>query len=204
MRHSIPGLVLVLVIAAGCNKGPVVPSPLTGQTRYLCCNLRYERPTITDVNYQVGTLVPAGTTVQILEVRANSVQFQPAGHPVLTLKYEWGRKANVPFETFLDRLFLEQDPRVQLAARPRRAAPAAKKGAPKGPQPPNAETVQEMVQHGEVAPGMTREQVLMSLGYPPAHRTPSLDANEWYYWRNRWKQFVVVFDGNTVLRVAEE
>ena len=42
------------------------------------------------------------------------------------------------------------------------------------------------------------------LGYPPAHRTPSLDANEWYYWRNRWKQFVVVFDGNTVLRVAEE
>jgi hypothetical protein len=60
----------LLAVIAGACKGPVVPSPLTGQTRYLCCNVRYERPEITDNFYQVGTLIPFGTPVNILEVRA--------------------------------------------------------------------------------------------------------------------------------------
>ena len=51
-----------LIVAAAC-KGPVVRSALTGQTRYLCCNLRYEKPAITDNPYQVGTMIPAGTPV---------------------------------------------------------------------------------------------------------------------------------------------
>jgi hypothetical protein len=45
---------------------------------------------------------------------------------------------------------------------------------------------------------MTRDQVLMSLGYPPAHRTPSLDSPQWTYWQNRWQSFVVDFNGDKV------
>ena len=48
---------------------------------------------------------------------------------------------------------------------------------------------------------MTRDQVLMSLGYPPAHRTPSLEGPTWTYWQNRWATMVVVFDGDKVVRV---
>jgi len=43
--------------------------------------------------------------------------------------------------------------------------------------------------------------VLMSLGYPPVHRTPSLDAPQWTYWENRWVSYVVYFDGDKVSRV---
>ena len=40
---------------------------------------------------------------------------------------------------------------------------------------------------------MTRDQVILSLGYPPTHRTPSLREREWTYWYNRWVTYKVVF-----------
>jgi outer membrane protein assembly factor BamE (lipoprotein component of BamABCDE complex) len=42
---------------------------------------------------------------------------------------------------------------------------------------------------------MTREQVLLSLGYPPTHGTPSLQDREWKYWWNPSSTYTVVFDG---------
>lgn len=192
-------LVLLTAALAGCT-GPVVQSPLTGQTRYLCCNLHYEKTTMSDVNYLTGTLVPAGTSVQIIQVRSNAVTFQPQGQPPLTLKYEFGPKAGVPFSTFLDRLFVTTDPMTRLSraepARGRRGRKGSAKAAP-------SSSVRELIERGAVEPGMTRAQVLMSLGHPPAHRTPSLEGDEWHYWRNRWDQFSVVFSGDKVERVAE-
>src|SRR5262245_45338897 len=51
----------LLAAIAGACKSPLVPSPLAGQTRYLCCNVRYERPEITD------NFLSVGTTAQSLE-----------------------------------------------------------------------------------------------------------------------------------------
>jgi outer membrane protein assembly factor BamE (lipoprotein component of BamABCDE complex) len=170
---------LVLAAAAGC-KGPAVPHPLTGQTRYLCCNLHYEKTEISDVNFQQGTVVPFGTNVQILEVGRRSVQFQPSGYPAITLVLRYGKEV-LPMDQYLDRLFLPDDPRAKL-----RRVPAA--------------TV-KLIEQGSIDVGMTRDQVLMALGYPPAHRTPSLESPQWRYWENRWHQFVVYFDGDKVSRV---
>jgi outer membrane protein assembly factor BamE (lipoprotein component of BamABCDE complex) len=41
---------------------------------------------------------------------------------------------------------------------------------------------------------MTREQVILSLGYPPTHRTPSTEGREWTYWYNRWVTYKIIFD----------
>ena len=187
-RGSFRAAVLLATLALAACKGPVVPSPLVGQTRYLCCNLHYERPEVTDVNYQQGALVPLGTRVQILEVRRSAVKFQPEGHPPITAVLKHGRKI-ITMETFIDRLLVEKDPRAKL---PRAAG---KKGAEQ------AERVRKAIEAGQVEVGMTREQVLMALGYPPAHRTPSLDAPQWTYWQNHWATFIVVFDGDRVSRI---
>ena len=40
---------------------------------------------------------------------------------------------------------------------------------------------------------MTREQVILAIGYPPTHRTPSIDASEWLYWYNHWVTYKVQF-----------
>jgi len=171
---------LLVLVVAGC-RGPRVASPLAGTTRHLCCNLWYEKPKINDVGYEVGTRVPFGTRVQILEVFRSSVRFQPDGHPPIELAYKVNPKGGLPFETYLERLFVEQDPRAKLKRVPKKTL--------------------QGIEDGTVEPGMTRDQVLMAVGYPPAHMTPSLESSAWRYWRNRWTHYVVYFQGDKVERV---
>jgi hypothetical protein len=169
-------LVVVVVLAAGCATS-TLPSPFDGQSRYLCCNLHYEKPEITDVNYQQGALVPLGTRVTITKVYKRAVTFEAQGYPPVTVVLKYGRDS-LAMDTFVNRLFVERDPKLKL------------KNVPK--------KTRQLIESGQVDTGMTRDQVLMSLGYPPAHRTPSLDSPQWTYWQNRWKSFLVDFDGDKV------
>jgi hypothetical protein len=45
---------------------------------------------------------------------------------------------------------------------------------------------------------MTKQDVIASVGYPPAHKTPSLDGNEWRYWENRFGTILVTFKDGKV------
>jgi hypothetical protein len=170
---------LALAVLAGC--ATPLPHPYVGTTRYLCCNLHYERTKIADVNFQRGTLIPFGTSVRITQVTTKGVTFEAPGHPPITLLLRYGRR-NITLDDYIDRIFVADDPRPRVARLPRR--------------------VRRAIEAGRVEPGMTRAQVLLALGYPPAHRTPTLDAPEWHYWRNRWEQFVVRFEGDRVASVA--
>ena len=173
---------LAVGLLAAC-KGPAVPHRLTGQSRYLCCNVHYEKDEINDANYQVGTLIPFGTHVDILEVRKNKVRFAATGHPPIWLELNYGEKA-LTFDQYLDRIFVEEDPHKKL-----------------GKKFP-AKTLKQ-IEAGQVEPGMTKDQVLMAIGYPAAHRTPTLEGSTWHYWHNRWVQFDVYFDEHDrVVRVT--
>ena len=50
------------------------------------------------------------------------------------------------------------------------------------------------IESGEVRQGMSREAVLVSLGYPPESGTPSTKLDSWRYWRHRFNTFIVHFD----------
>lgn len=179
--HAVVLGFLVLTGTTAC-KGPAVPHRLTGQSRFLCCNVHYEKDEINDANYQVGTLIPFGTHVDILEVRKDKVRFAATGHPPLWLEMKYGDKI-LTFDQYLDRVFVEEDPHKQLKKVP-------------------AKTV-KLIDVAQVEPGMTKAQVLMSLGWPAAHRTPSTDGSSWHYWQNRWIQFDIYFDDHgKVVRVA--
>jgi hypothetical protein len=47
---------------------------------------------------------------------------------------------------------------------------------------------------GQVEIGMTKEQVLMARGYPPAHRTPNIELNRWVYWSSRFGKRAFIFE----------
>ncbi len=49
---------------------------------------------------------------------------------------------------------------------------------------------------GKAYVGMSKKGVMAALGYPPTHRTPSLDASSWIYWANRFRTIGVDFDNN--------
>ena len=42
--------------------------------------------------------------------------------------------------------------------------------------------IADAMREGKLGQGMTKEQTLIARGYPPAHRTPSLEATEWIYY----------------------
>ena len=170
----------ILTLVAAC-RGPEVPHAFTGTTRYLCCNVWYEKAKMSDANWQVGAKVPFGTRVHIDRVRRDSIDFTPEGHPTITLVYKYGDRA-VPFDAYLDKLLVDADPHKSL-----RKVPAKRV---------------ESIEQGLVEQGMTKDQVLMARGIPPAHRTPSLDSPTWTYWRNRWDTMTVYFSGDKVERIA--
>ena len=52
------------------------------------------------------------------------------------------------------------------------------------------------VEEGRALVGMTKRGVMTALGYPAAHRTPSLESNLWTYWKDRYRTFRVQFGKN--------
>jgi hypothetical protein len=62
-----------------------------------------------------------------------------------------------------------------------------------GPYQRFSEKEKRNIKLGEIEVGMSKDAVLMAYGYPPAHRTPSLESDQWVYWLNRFVNRPVVF-----------
>lgn len=52
------------------------------------------------------------------------------------------------------------------------------------------------IEAGKALVGMSKQGVMIALGYPAKHMTPSLDDNRWTYWKGRHDTYVVEFDGS--------
>jgi hypothetical protein len=63
---------------------------------------------------------------------------------------------------------------------------------------------QEGIRLGKAMVGMTKKGVMMALGYPACHKTPSLEDGVYVYWQNRFKTLAVEFDSKgKVIRIRE-
>ena len=172
-------LIGMVVVVAGC-KPAVAPEVLREyQARSLvtCCNIHYETADISDANYFVGTTIPPGTPVKVQAMASDSVTFTADGKK-LTLSHKYGA-GQESLQQYVNKVLVADDSKVRLASFPR--------------------SVQQVIHEGRVERGMTREQVIMSLGYPPTHRTASTTGNEWTYWYNRWVSYKVQFDDRGVV-----
>ncbi|MBI2962465.1 MAG: outer membrane protein assembly factor BamE [Deltaproteobacteria bacterium] len=165
---------MAAVLAAACRPAvsPQVLQRFAGRDLFTCCNVHYESENINDANYWVGKTLPAGTPVRVEKATRDSVTFV-AADVKLTLTHEYGSGQEAP-QQYFDKVLSGADPRPRIAA-----YPAA---------------VRRAIDSGKVERGMTRNQVIASLGYPPTHRTTSLQEREWTYWYNRWITYKVVFD----------
>jgi len=54
-------------------------------------------------------------------------------------------------------------------------------------------SVKEAVEEGQLMLGMSKDQVIMARGYPPRHKTPTLDQNTWTFWSSRFVQRTLKF-----------
>ena len=152
--------------------------------RYVAPNIWFEHADrIFAINFKKGTLVPVGTPVTGVRLFGGSkarLDFQLSGGLRCSLHLQPKFAPGVTAEAFANRTLSEQ-PREQLIA-----------GL--------SDHERECVERGVVTKGMSRRAVLLSFGYPPEHFTPSLEADRWYYWLNRFMKKELVFgaDGLTM------
>ena len=59
------------------------------------------------------------------------------------------------------------------------------------------------IMKGSVELNMSKEAIILSRGYPPVHRTPSLDGNVWRYWEGRFNSRNYVFKDNLLIRIDD-
>ena len=142
---------------------------------YLCCNLRTDGSWISDINYAEGgkRIISAGTPTKVTGYGRYRVHVEIDGRKQ-ALGNDYSR--DIDLESFARRYVVAEDPKAKLAAFPAR--------------------IREAVTRAQLVPGMTREQVLMAVGYPVSSENPHLDAKVWRFWLSSFAEFQVVFDGN--------
>lgn len=165
------GLALLAVLAATALGVGAQAQPLP--QGWLCCNLYAERDWISDIGYRDGEnrLIPAGTPVRVTGWGRYRMTAE-VGNERLRIGNDYSR--TLSNEQFAARLIVSEDPTPKLA----------------GWSP----EVQKAVREARVIVGMTREQVLMSVGYPVSSENPSLGARFWRYWIATNDEYQVIWD----------
>ena len=158
-----------------------------GRIYYTRVNIWYEYPDkISSTNYVVGTFIPLGTGVKILGVSRDGIRFTRPDRDI-SFAILFVRKHNpISLRQLFDRYFSDANVLGTHGEFHRLTAQE-----------------QESIVNGKVFVGMSKNAVLMSLGYPPAHRTPNLNSDIWLYWGRR-VVFSVCFQNDLISKVDTE
>lgn len=154
---------------------------------YTAFNIWYEKPdNILMINYKLGTMIPAGTEVTNVRIeqqgRINNLVFKIAGtgtdFKIVQDKYN----KNLSLEEF-KRKFITYKNFDELTS-----------GL-------SAKDI-DNIRAGKIEIGMSRESVIISYGYPPLHRTPSIDTPKWTYY-NKGSRDEVLISFNSNWQISE-
>jgi hypothetical protein len=148
---------------------PTFPTP----EGYLCCNMRSNGSWISDINYaEPGTrVIAAGTPAKATGYGRYRVHVDVGGSKQ-SIGNDYSR--NLDMGAFAQRYIVSEDPKAKLAAYPAK--------------------VRSAITSARVSPGMTKEQVIMAVGYPVSSENPNLDAKMWRYWLSSFAEFQVMWD----------
>jgi hypothetical protein len=171
-------IVLVGLFATACGGGYALTQP--DQTYYLQTNLRATpRGVVSSVLGWRGTdVVPVCTPVRVTEIESRRILFEDA-ETSERFQYVLHRSTRLGVEEHFARYFDTS------------CAPEVDAADLRG------------IEEGLVEVGMTRAGVLVALGYPPEHRTPSLTDATWTYWGDPGR-VLVSFGGDRVVAVTDE
>jgi len=115
--------------------------------------------------------LPFGAPVTVVHVDRESFTFRTDEYGQLTAHHTYGVE---DLGTYMQRILVRDDPKEIALGFP--------------------QEIQDAIFEGRVVKGMTKQQVLMAIGYPPTHQTPGIASNEWTYWTNRWQTYKLEFD----------
>jgi hypothetical protein len=148
----------------------------TGNTYYTQFVIRYEKGTHLTTNFRRGGLIPVNTPIKLLNIdnKTIEVELDHSGQTLL-IKNVQKHTGDDVYQAF-DKLFASR--KVNLSKFTR--------------------LEQEHIQSGTVAKGMSKEAVIVAIGYPPITETASLNSDTWVYWSSRFNRFNVHFKNGKV------
>jgi hypothetical protein len=148
-----------LVLALGGCIAFKVDQPVTG---YTCCNLRAEYGWVSSDNViGRGNVIPLGMPARITDIKRSYYLYGRIGDEDVGFRDD-SAKREADTLRWARVVIVPEDPRQVLAGWPT--------------------DVRTAVGLSRVIPGMTRAQVAMSIGHPPASETPDPNAAVWRYW----------------------
>jgi len=148
------------------------------EARFTCCNLHYSGDWISDTNQTTLPMIPAGSPIVLKGFGFNRASVLIDARE-MRIGHDYGRKQESK-EQFVEKLIVDQDPKIKIKSYPER--------------------IQAAIAAGKVCEGMTREQVIISLGYPRTDATPSISSMEWTYWTANWEEYAVVWGDDGLVR----
>jgi hypothetical protein len=160
-------------------KPPPPPAPAADDRAppfqgFACCNLHYDSRSIGDTNYASLPLIPAGTPIDVVSYDGRKANISIEGKP---LQLSQDKSADVMgLGSWVNKVVVKDDPRPRI-----RSFPPA---------------IQEAIRQGKLALGMTREQVIIAVGYPLPNENITLDAPTWKLYRARREEYDLNFNGN--------
>jgi hypothetical protein len=177
----------MMVLLTSCNRMGRTPEALPaniqiGDTYYTQFALQFEKGHFITTNYRIGVLLPINSKVTLLDINRKviKVHLEDFGHDLL-IKNAAKHVGGDAFYYF-GKLFDRQKVNLNKFTKKERAN----------------------IKKGKVAVGMRKDAVIAAIGYPPTHQTPSLEYNNWTYWKTRWgDKFIVYFKNGRVTRIQD-
>ncbi|MFO1418880.1 MAG: hypothetical protein U1E83_09460 [Methylotetracoccus sp.] len=119
-------------------------------------------------------MIPAGTAIKVTSYGGNWAGAEIRGQR-FRLGHDYGREQE-SLEQWVGKLVVKSDPHRTIAGFPA--------------------DVQEAIRLGKVMPGMTREQAIISVGYPLTSENASLNAPMWRLWLSSFDEYQLIWDQN--------
>jgi hypothetical protein len=140
---------------------------------FLCCNMRTDGSWISDINYDENgkRIIPVGTPLTYLGEGRNRIKINIQGKDQ-AIGNDYSR--DLSLDEFAKRYIVTEDPSVKIRAFPKK--------------------IQDAIAAARIVKGMTREQVLMSVGYPVSSENHTLSDKTWRFWITSFAEFHVKFD----------
>ena len=187
MRIVTRGLILFLVIFSlvSCNKAlkpEALPANISmGATYYTQFVIRYEKGTHLTTNYRRGALIPVNTPVKLLNITSKTIEVEVYNSSQKLLVKNVEKHTGDDVYRAFDKLFARK--KVNLSK--------------------FTSLELDHIKSGTVANGMSKDAVIIAIGYPPITETTNLDSNLWVYWSGRFNKFNVHFKDGKVSKVED-
>jgi len=165
-------------ILAGCAGKSPIPQK-EGKTAVTQINMWSYKGELETTHYAVDTLIPVNSEVQIMDTSSKTITFRVVDTGMEVTLVNQQKYTGMGIDGIYDRYF--GDSKVNLSQ--------------------FNELERDAIESGRVVPGMSKDAVLVARGYPPAHRTPSLESDSWRYWQSRFNTIVVNFDDGKVVNI---